>query len=601
MDSEPTPQSLLHSELDALPVERVALDPRNALLAGTRLADAANRMGDTRAQARAHLVVGGAHGFLGQATPANASLDRAATLFLEASDHLGFAETILRRNIVWGLVEDFDTALAELPKALSLARSFSDRLLEAQILDDMAIVLSWAGRVEEAVDHFGEAIRIAELIENSYWTAAFKINLADVLVDQQDYEAARSWLTEALSGHASRDASLAHDAECTLAICVYRMGDPNEALRLLSSAVARAEEVGFAAGIADASFEAGLICVAIEEIEQAREAFSRTVEIFGSWDTEPAPFRGALAQWWVEHLNGGASPEIVGRLESFEPRLEAMSDESAFMAFDALSESYERLGDAARALAYLKKSLKRKEHFWRQTALRQTHLASKKHQVDSERRAAESARRAGRELSEALETVRQLNHQNEKLIVQLKAQSELLERQATEDILTGIGNRRMFEGRLELELARSVRFGHPISVGLLDIDDFKQINDRYSHVCGDQVLVRAAARMSKELRDTDLLARYGGEEFAVILPETALGEAFAILDRIRIAVMNTTWSDLVGETAVTVSAGVASALASADRSGLISGADEQLYEAKRHGKNCVRSMSLDGNYQNMHF
>jgi len=577
----------IEAALDALTVERVALDPQASIDQGQLLAAAAEQLGDRRSEAQANLVIGGGYGFLGKASEAHAALDRAAALFEAIDDNVGVAQTILRRNIIWGIGEEFDIALRELPKALRMAEAAVDRLLEAMILDDMAMVLSWSGRAVEAVESFDAAIQIVESLDEHYWAAAFKINLADLLNDQQDFESARMLLQEALAEYAGQDASLAHDAKRTLAWCEYELGNPALALELLNESVAHAETVSYSVGIAEASFDAGLICQEFSDRDGAIRAFGRTVQVYASWDRETVPVRAQIAAWRTERLTDSLTRSTLHALEQAESRLDGMSDETAFMVFDAMSESYEQFGETAKALNYSRKSTLRKERHWRQAALRQAQLAAKKHQVAAERMTAERARKQSRELAVALKTVQQLNQQNEALIAELQRQSELFERLSIEDELTGIGNRRWFSSRLNEELIRSVTFQRPLVVALADVDDFKHINDRFSHDVGDRVLVRVAELMTACSRGTDLVARYGGEEFAIILPEADVAKARDILEIVRSAISDASWDDIASGLQVSISTGAWLVTGEPTAAEIMKHADELMYEAKRRGKNQV--------------
>ncbi len=157
------------------------------------------------------------------------------------------------------------------------------------------------------------------------------------------------------------------------------------------------------------------------------------------------------------------------------------------------------------------------------------------------------------------------------------------------DPLTGLYNHREFYSLLQMELERSRRYRHPLALLMLDLDFFKQVNDTYGHMAGDEVLCAVAALMRHELRLVDHVARYGGEEFAAILPETAADEALAIARRIRqsvaarpLAVTGT------GGVALTVSIGVALFPDDADSdAALVRQADQALYRAKAEGRNRV--------------
>jgi diguanylate cyclase (GGDEF)-like protein len=159
------------------------------------------------------------------------------------------------------------------------------------------------------------------------------------------------------------------------------------------------------------------------------------------------------------------------------------------------------------------------------------------------------------------------------------------------DSLTGCFNRGHAMEVVEAELHRARRSRHPVSMILFDVDRFKQVNDRYGHLCGDAVLAEIGARMRKTLRGSDLKCRYGGEEFLVLLPETPLEGACHVAENLRreIGEMSIPWNG--GAIGVTSSFGVACARPNElDPKALIARADEALYAAKGNGRDCVRTV-----------
>ena len=160
--------------------------------------------------------------------------------------------------------------------------------------------------------------------------------------------------------------------------------------------------------------------------------------------------------------------------------------------------------------------------------------------------------------------------------------------QAMLDPLTGTANRRGFERALEVELERSARRGHPCALVIVDLDDFKLVNDRHGHGVGDEALVMLAERLRDSVRSADTVARLGGEEFALLLPETPLSGALAVAERARTAFAASGMRlKGGGELTVTASFGAADFPASPDRTTLMRDADQALYTAKRLGKNRV--------------
>jgi diguanylate cyclase (GGDEF)-like protein len=165
---------------------------------------------------------------------------------------------------------------------------------------------------------------------------------------------------------------------------------------------------------------------------------------------------------------------------------------------------------------------------------------------------------------------------------------ELVSEQAITDELTGLSNQRRFAELIGKEAFRAERFGHGLSLLIVDIDDFKQVNDAYGHLQGDEVLRALGRILLEESRGVDEPARYGGEEFVVALPETGPAGAFEVAERIRERIGATEIPRVDGSGALraTVSVGVASMPEAArEVTALIAAADAALYRAKRAGKN----------------
>jgi diguanylate cyclase (GGDEF)-like protein len=165
------------------------------------------------------------------------------------------------------------------------------------------------------------------------------------------------------------------------------------------------------------------------------------------------------------------------------------------------------------------------------------------------------------------------------------------QRASITDGLTGLWNHRYFQLALAKETERAARFGRPLSLLMLDLDHFKQVNDEHGHPRGDGVLVETAGRLRDELREVDTIARYGGEELVVILPETDLAGAQIVAERICAAVRDTPYGDADEEPlTITVSAGIAAFPEHGATVGvLVRNADEAMYAAKRAGRDRWRA------------
>jgi len=174
------------------------------------------------------------------------------------------------------------------------------------------------------------------------------------------------------------------------------------------------------------------------------------------------------------------------------------------------------------------------------------------------------------------------------LVTRLEQQKEKYRLQSIRDGLTDLYNHTHFRNMLAQEIARARRYRHPLSLFMIDIDDFKLYNDTFGHLAGDWALQDLATILRESCRQTDLLARYGGEEFAIILPETPASGAMVVAERLRRAVETESQERIRFRRPLTVSIGVAVYPWDGDSpQALLSQADERLYKAKAAGKNRV--------------
>ena len=192
---------------------------------------------------------------------------------------------------------------------------------------------------------------------------------------------------------------------------------------------------------------------------------------------------------------------------------------------------------------------------------------------------------ATRDLQAQTVHLQALNSEKSDLVDRLALQSEAFERQAREDALTGLPNRRAFDETMARDFARSQRSGHPLCLVVLDVEHFKNVNDRHSHSVGDAVLVEVAQVLASACRDSDLPARTGGEEFALLLNDTRLEEAAQVCARLHgLFHDHPDWAG-IPDLRVTFSAGLVE-LDPADRTPklLYQRADRALYRAKSDGR-----------------
>ena len=193
----------------------------------------------------------------------------------------------------------------------------------------------------------------------------------------------------------------------------------------------------------------------------------------------------------------------------------------------------------------------------------------------------------------------ELQHQKQIIRRQLKQLEEArkaLKVQATRDALTGSLNRGALMEALNRERIRAGRENKTITVGMLDLDHFKEINDVHGHLAGDVVLKQTVAIIKNAIRPYDVLGRYGGEEFLVVFSGTSQEDSQSIFERVRQKIEDACFLETDHSVRVTASIGVATAFAALSCDDLLHAADKALYRAKQNGRNCVE-LAMHSDYK----
>ena len=191
---------------------------------------------------------------------------------------------------------------------------------------------------------------------------------------------------------------------------------------------------------------------------------------------------------------------------------------------------------------------------------------------------------SARRIADHEEQLKRRLHQLEQYCLDLELKNASLAEIASSDALTGLKNRRFFHEALEAQFSLSRRKGLPMSLVMIDVDQFKAFNDRFGHPAGDDALRDVGVILRSCVRDHDIVARYGGEEFAIILPATEAYECFPLVDRLRLTVARHPWP----LRSITISLGVATlSTIENEPAALIAQADRALYDSKARGRNQV--------------
>lgn len=459
------------------------------------------------------------------------------------------------------------------------ALRFADRLampvLAAQAHNDLASVYGVRDFHERAIHHLRAGIEVLEKAGEPVLPALVN-NLGNVYMRSDRVDEALACFERAVE-----DSALGED-QFRFAIALANKGRALGALRRHEDAILSLEEalavfqrLGRKAYVATTLAKLGTAHAATGDLQAALDLFAAAkVEMAD----ESLPFRGEVAEGLGRVLLE------AGRYQEALPEL-ALALELHRQG-GAEGAAADMLREQARALALLGRYEDAYDHLAR-------HLEA----ID------ELQRQHGEVLVGVLlvELEAGLAQDNELPIVTgrvlaeanraLRAQAERLERMSSTDELTQVHNRRFLNGRLQDEVQRCRQDkAADLCLVLFDVDNFKAINDRFSHLVGDEVLVMAAKVLERTFRRTDVVARWGGEEFAVLLVGTGKAAAGPVTEKAREAIKTAPWRDVADGLEVTVSAGIAafSELEGAAQAlDLLKLADRRLYEAKRSGRDRV--------------
>ncbi|MCV2423610.1 diguanylate cyclase [Paucibacter sp. DJ2R-2] len=505
-----------------------------------------------------------------------ARLDRAHSLLEALGEVPGHLDALNLQALIRTRQGAYEQALLLHQRTLELARLHHVYQAEARALNNMALVHHALGQLPDALELLQHSLEVAARagsITNQAYTLG---QLGQVLQGIGEMELAVEHLQRSLRcARQSPDLARQATSALNLGALLSRLGQHAEARPHLEEALTLSRRTGNVSDLGQALLGLGQSCLAQGEADAALAAFEEArplaqrmgdipslcsieLGLADLWRArnELAPAQGALERA-LGHASDGRISALAGR------------------AHLALSELAELRGDPALAL----------QHYKAHHACEQRLLGERSQQ----RLRGLFVRHQAQALSQELQAARQADQEKQALLTQLSAQADLLRQLSHEDALTGLANRRWLDLLLEQEFERAARFRHPLSLAMLDLDHFKDVNDRFGHAVGDAVLRQVGRLLRDHCRRADVVARYGGEEFTLLLVETTLPLASQLCDKLRQQIETFDWHKLHPDLQrITVSIGLAGNAEAHTPASLCALADAQLYSAKSAGRNCVR-------------
>ncbi|PNY80901.1 diguanylate cyclase [Deinococcus koreensis] len=566
-------------------------DPRGAIqvartvLAGTALAGTtAGAPPSPRDEARARLCLGYGLLRLGEFAAARDEVEQAVALFT------GLADVPWRRTAlnIQGMLQGERGALVEALKTFGLVRQLSAQLgeiqAEVEAINNTGTVYVNMGDHAGALEHRLTALRLCREHGLRGVEREALVNLSVDYHELGQYEAAleaaqASWA----AGDAQEDeidpyvrAMGQHQA----ARACFGLGRYEQALALNHEALAAFGAQGDQASSAEVHAELGRLAEQRRDYAGAGQAYRLSLLL----RRQTGDTRGeaeSLLQVGQLHLLMDEQQAALDTLHQARTVAEAAEARSERCAADlALCRAYRQGGQHREALHHLEQHLQLKEQLFNDRSARRLQSLQVQYELGLAEEQRAQAERQSAELRQLNAQLEQSNQEREAAHAETSRLLAQVERQANEDALTGLANRRAFDRTIE----RLVR-GAQLSVIVCDIDHFKSVNDRFSHLVGDEVLRQVARLLRSGLRQGDLLARYGGEEFVILMQGTDVQTTVQIAERLRRLVEQYAWTSIRPGLHLTLSLGAATTDGERSVAELVEGADLALYRAKAAGRN----------------
>ena len=507
---------------------------------------------------------------------ARTQAERALSLATEVGYPKGEADSLSVLAYCQTGTGEFPEALSQALRAMEVYRDLKDDAGYAYTAHLVSQAYRQMNDLPRALKYALPGLEVARRIDDPRYRMGLLMTLGGAYVDRGDYDAALRCAREVLEASDPETTPGFHaDALNSIAFTHYLMGDAAGGLAYADQAIALHQRIGHPERSLYALHTAGVIRLALDRANEARAFFERGLD-----KAQKEGIRTSIIEFRVEL---GRLAEREGDVESaFEHLHEALEVaeglESPLRQAEVhrrLAELYKSIGDFERALEHLETFHRLDKQVFNEQSDQRMKALQVQHEVVQAQKEAEIYRLENVSLHAEVEHRKQ-------------TETELREI-AAQDPLTGIYNRQYFERRAEAILNRADRAQEPLGLVLLDLDEFKALNDTHGHLTGDVALRTLAQRIGTLMRQSDLLGRYGGDEFVLLLREATQHHCLEVAERIRGSLDERSLTPRA-DIPTTVSIGVVHRPIDVDTDllTLLERADEALYQAKKSGKNRVQ-------------
>lgn len=457
--------------------------------------------------------------------------------------------------------------------ALRQSQQIGNKLYEARACNSLGALFDWYGNQSLSIEYLLKALVLARELGQAMFENMVLSNLGVMHYRQQAYQKALECYQQSLIGLTSLGVeSAAQTTQMNIAECQIKLGAAAQAEVLLEQFLQEGTDETKLQCFA--MYTLGTALLAQKKHEQALQKFREVLKLAQKHDfleETGLAFLG-IGQSYLALQEFGQAKQALLQAKA---GLMVSSVENQLEMLKALVTAFEYLGDYKSALRSQQEHSQLEQQYRETNSQRHVQSLMLHFEMAQQIRQTEAALGRNRDLELAIQ-------EKERLAAEL-------ERLSLQDPLTGLYNRRYLDQHFAQLLEVSATQGRTVGVALLDIDHFKNVNDQFSHLLGDQVLRQTALLLLEHLRQTDISARFGGEEFLIIFPDTTTEHAALLCERLRSKIEAFAWQRLHQHLSVTVSLGLAFAQAHEPCEALLARADQMLYLAKQNGRNQVKT------------
>jgi diguanylate cyclase (GGDEF)-like protein len=509
------------------------------------------------------------------------------SLFQSLGDERGEADAYNLIGNIYDRKGDYNDAIEYHHKSLAIRRRIGDRSAQAGSLNNIGIAYTQMAQFSDAFEYLINSLDVARSEPSAASYALY--NIAQIFTQINDLDKAQDYYRQSLDlNQKTNDRALESTILADLGKVHALLKNHKDALGFLDRSLEIARSTG---NLHDQGVALSILGMAYQESGnyfKAGEYLNEALEIMKQTDARPEQSE-VLCLLGRNHLKQGKFDASIALLnQSLGIAQEINVNEKIRNAHYALAEVYQAIGDFEQALNHYRIYHNIWKSFYSQDSERRIHAILARSEIEKARQDAEEERYRTYQLSQALNEAKRSEIEKTRLLSQLEIQTEMLEQLAREDGLTGLNNRRWLDVQLNHEFERARRFSHPFSIAMLDVDNFKSVNDRFSHQAGDEVLRQIARILRASCRVVDCIGRYGGEEFMIILVETTPAQAHEICKKIMDQMHGFDWSQIHrGMSPITLSIGLGQNTGAQTPADMLAIADEQLYRAKQQGRDQI--------------